>query len=69
MKDFYLTPAIIVGGLSFLAIWLYALLEWGLLTGLLLGWMPAAIGGAVLGVIWPLTILAAIWLFSSFSHH
>jgi hypothetical protein len=67
MKGFYFTPAIIVGGLSFLAIWFYALTEWGILFGFLFGWLPAAIGGAALGVIWPLTIAAFIWL-SSFSH-
>ena len=69
MRNFYFSPAIIVGGLSFLVIWFYALTEWGILFGFLFGWLPAAIGGAVLGVIWPLTIAASIWLFSSFSHH
>ena len=30
MRELYFTPAFIVGGLSFLAIWLYALMEWGI---------------------------------------
>jgi hypothetical protein len=69
MRNLYFTPAIVVGGLSFFVIWLYALLEWGLLMGFLFGWMPAAIGGAVLGAIWPLTIVAALWFINMLSHH
>lgn len=69
MRNLYFTPAIVVGGLSFCAIWLYALLEWGLLLGFLFGWMPAVIGGAFLGAIWPLTIVASLWLINMLSHH
>jgi hypothetical protein len=65
MKGFYLTPAIIVGSLSFLAIWFYALTEWGILFGFLFGWLPAAIGGAALGAFWPATLLFIIWVIQS----
>jgi hypothetical protein len=63
-RDFYINVAAIVGGLSFLAIWLYALLEWGLLLGLCVGWLPAAIGGLLFGALWPLTLIFAFCLFS-----
>ena len=65
MRELYFTPAFIVGGLSFLAIWLYALMEWGILFGFLFGWLPAAIGGAALGVFWPVTLLFVIWVLQS----
>ena len=67
MKKFYFIPAIVVGGLSFFAMWLYAILEWGLLKGFMFGCIPAAIGGAVLGAIWPLTIVAALWYINMLS--
>jgi len=50
----------IVGALSFIGIWIYALASWGLLVGLMFGWIPALIGGAILGYLWPLVILAVI---------
>jgi hypothetical protein len=50
----------IVGVLSFIAIWIYALASWGFLIGLMFGWIPALIGGVILGYIWPLVVLAAI---------
>lgn len=69
MRELYSIPAVIVGGLSFLAIWLYAVLDRGIFIGLLFGWMPAAIGGLVLGAIWPITIIGMIWLVCALSHH
>jgi len=47
-------------GLSFIAIWIYAILSWGLLLGLMFGWIPALIGGAILGLLWPLVLLVVI---------
>jgi hypothetical protein len=41
VKKFYFIPAIVVGGLSFLANWLSALKEWGILFGFLFGWLQA----------------------------
>jgi hypothetical protein len=40
----YMVGVWIVGVLSFPAIWLYALISWGLLLGLMAGWIPALIG-------------------------
>jgi len=62
-RDFYINVGAVVGILSFLAIWLYAILEWGLLLGLCIGWLPAAIGGLLFGALWPLTLLLVFGLF------
>lgn len=59
-KSGYMIGVFIVGFLSFIAIWLYALVSWGLLLGLMFGWIPALIGGVVLGFLWPLVIIAVI---------
>jgi hypothetical protein len=56
----YMVGVWIVGVLSFIAIWIYALASWGFLIGLMFGWIPALIGGVILGYIWPLVVLAAI---------
>ncbi len=64
MEDLYMLGAYIVGGISFLIIWLIALGEWGFLIGLMIGWIPAFIGGSILGFFWPLTVSAVIFLFS-----
>ena len=58
----YMVGVWIVGVLSFAAIWLYALVSWGFLLGLMFGWIPALIGGTILGFLWPLVVLAVIGL-------
>ncbi len=54
--------AVITGVLAFIAIWIYAIIQWGLLLGLMFGWLPALIGGFVLGLLWPLVVLVLLWL-------
>jgi hypothetical protein len=56
----YTIGAWIVGVISFVGIWIYALATWGLLFGLMFGWIPALIGGAIIGFLWPLAVLAII---------
>lgn len=58
----YLVGAWIVGFLTFLGIWIYSFIAWGFLIGLAIGWLPALIGGFILGTLWPLVILAVIGL-------
>jgi hypothetical protein len=58
----YMVGVWIVGVLSFAAIWIYALASWGLLLGLMFGWIPALIGGVILGYLWPLVVIAVIGL-------
>ena len=57
---YYQIGAWITGALCFIAIWIYALATWGLLLGLAVGWLPAIIGGIILGFLWPLVVLAVI---------
>ncbi len=59
-NNYYVGGAVIVGFIVFAGIWIYALGEWGLLFGLLFGWIPALIGGFVIGFLWPLALLAVI---------
>jgi len=56
----YLAGAWLVGGLSFIAIWIYATVSWGLFLGFMFGWIPALTGGVILCFLWPLLLLAAI---------
>ncbi len=55
--DGYLVIAWIVGGITALLIWVYSFFAWGLLFGLMVGWIPALIGGAIAGILWPLVLL------------
>jgi len=64
----YMVGVWIVGVLAFAAIWLYALFSWGLLLGLMIGWIPALIGGFILGWLWPLVVLAVIGLIILINH-
>lgn len=59
-SDDYLVGAWLVGGLSFIAIWLYEMVSWGLFLGFTFGWIPALIGGVILCLLWPLVLLAVI---------
>jgi hypothetical protein len=56
----YVAISYLFGGLAFLAIWIYAFYSWGFLIGLAIGWLPALIGGWLVGLLWPLAVLAAI---------
>ncbi|MEO8581769.1 MAG: hypothetical protein ABI425_04335 [Patescibacteria group bacterium] len=58
----YWSWAIIVGFITFVCIWIYALFTWGLLLGLLVGWIPALIGGFVVGLVWPVAVLIVVVL-------
>jgi len=53
----YKVVAYIVGGIAAFLIWIYSLFAWGFLGGLVIGWIPALIGGAIMGFLWPLTLL------------
>lgn len=55
----YIKGGIVTAIIGFVLIWLYSIAAWGLLFGLLFGWLPAVIGAVVLGVLWPLVALAA----------
>ncbi|MDP8261919.1 MAG: hypothetical protein P9M13_01280 [Candidatus Ancaeobacter aquaticus] len=52
---FWITAVIV-----FIPVYIYAIATYGLFGGVCFGWIPAAIIGALLGLIWPLTIIALI---------
>ncbi|MDO8468225.1 MAG: hypothetical protein Q7S29_00505 [Candidatus Peribacter sp.] len=56
----YFIVAIIVGLLTFIGVWIYALFSWGFLIGLAIGWLPALIAAWVAGLLWPLVVAAAV---------
>jgi len=58
--DKYMIGVWIVGVVSGIVIWGISLFSWGLL-GIVFGWIPAVIGGVILGFLWPLTILVALF--------
>ena len=58
----YKVGGYITGFLSFLAIWIFAFASWGFLLGLMFGWIPALIGGFILGFLWPLVLLVVLWI-------
>lgn len=62
MEELYPIIALIVGLITGLVIWIYAISTWGLLIGLMLGWIPALIGGFVVGILWPLVVIGVIVL-------
>lgn len=60
MDDAYFGFAVLVGGIAFIGIWIYAFVAWGFLIGLAIGWLPALIGGFILGLLWPLVLLVIL---------
>lgn len=56
----YLVVAWIIGVIAFFAIWIYSFISWGFLIGLAIGWLPALIGGFILGIIWPVVLLVIV---------
>ena len=59
-ESWYVYGVWIVGILVFLGVWIYSLFTWGLLVGLLIGWLPALIAGVVCGLLWPIVLLSLI---------
>jgi len=60
--DTYLVGAWITGVIAFIVIWIYASASWGFLLGLMFGWVPALIGGSIIGLLWPLVVLLIVLL-------
>lgn len=72
MEDFidnipwwYKLPALLVGSIVGLGIWIATLFSWGFF-GIIFGWIPGLIAAWVVGLLWPLVLLASVFLFSHF---
>jgi len=48
----YFTIGTIIGFFVFFGIWIYSLFSWGLLLGIVFGWIPAIIAAFVAGLFW-----------------
>lgn len=64
-ESYYVLGAFLTGVAVFVGLWIYALSEWGVLLGLVFGWVPALIGGFVAGALWPLLVLVILFLLVS----
>lgn len=67
MEDWYEIGATVTGVLIFLAVWIGCSVAYGFL-GFALGWMPALILAAIIGLFWPLLlvllVIAALLLYA-----
>jgi hypothetical protein len=59
-RNAYRTCGIIVGGLTFVGAWIYAISTYGFFLGVGLGWLPAIVIGLIAGALWPLPILLVL---------
>lgn len=57
MNDNYLAVAVLVGGVTFIATWIFCAIKYGFLLGVGLGWLPAVFCGVIAGVLWPIPLL------------
>lgn len=55
-NNWYFAVAGIVGAITFITIWAFMIQDWGLGLGIIFGWIPAGIGGAIVGIAWPLVL-------------
>lgn len=58
--EWYKLVSLVIGILGFFGTWFYFIAENGS-SGLLIGWLPAAISGLLIGLLWPLWILAVLF--------
>ena len=56
LGEIYTGGVQIVGTLAFLAAWVYAIMTYGYFLGIGLGWIPALVIGAIVGLAWPLIL-------------
>lgn len=56
----YVAISILFGGAAFLAVFLYTVVNHGVLFALLIGWLPAGILAVLVASVWPLAVILAI---------
>lgn len=62
MDNLYQTIAFFVGIIAFVVIWIYAIVSWGFLLGIAIGWFPAIIGALLIGGLWGLIVIIILGL-------
>ncbi len=58
--DNYDTLGLITAVITFISCWIYAIISWGFLLGLGLGWIPSLFIAVIAGFLWPLIAIALI---------
>ena len=48
--------------LLFFGFWIYCIATYGFFLGVGLGWLPSGIAATVLSWLWPLIVVAIVWL-------
>ncbi len=56
----YPVGGFITGAITFIACWIYAIVSWGFLLGVGLGWIPSLFIAVIAGFIWPLLALVLV---------
>lgn len=64
LTKIYIVGAYITGFVTFIAVWIYAIISWGFLIGVAIGWLPAAITAFFAGLLWPIVaVIITIGIF------
>lgn len=66
ISESYTSGALIVGTISFIASWIYAIATYGFFLGVGLGWIPSLVIGFLAGLLWPLIGLVLLTLIGVF---
>jgi hypothetical protein len=66
-SGFYESIALLVGVITFLACWLYAITTSGFIIGVVIGWLPDLIVAFIAGALWPILaiLILIIWRLST----
>lgn len=62
-KGAYVIVSLLVGVVTFVGAWIYAISTSGFLLGVGLGWLPAAIVAVVAALLWPVAAFLLAWLY------
>jgi hypothetical protein len=58
MSDGYWLGYFITWAVTFIGCWIYAIVAYGFLLGVGLGWLPSAIVATIISFLWPLLVIA-----------
>jgi hypothetical protein len=58
MSDGYWLGYFITWAITFIGCWIYAIVAYGFLLGVGLGWLPSAIVATIISFLWPLLVIA-----------
>lgn len=56
----YYVIAWIVGVITAIICWIYCISQYGFLIGVGIGWLPSAIAGFVIGLLWPVLVIGLL---------